>query len=946
MPLSWDEIRHRAIKFSNDWKDAAREAAEKQTFWNEFFDVFGVSRKAVASFEAPVRKLTGHDGFIDLFWKGNLIVEHKSLGGDLGKAQSQAFEYIQALFSEGKHNEIPRYVVVSDFARIVLYDLEPEEQKHLPLFADHRVQVAADFPLAEFHKNIRPFAFIAGYRQQRLDPEDPANLQAAWIMADLHDALKAGNYTGHELRAFLVRILFCLFAEDTGIFPQPRQFELYLINHTADDGSDLGPKLARLFAVLNTPEQMRQTHLEADLAEFPYVNGDLFKETLTFADFNRDMRNALLGASRFRWEKISPAVFGSLFQEVMQAPERRQLGAHYTAEKNIMKVVRPLFLDELAAELQAIKTDKSTRRGARLDEFHDKLANLRFLDPACGCGNFLVITYRELRALELEVLKMKHGAQKHFTLAEVSNLSRLDVDQMYGIEIEEFPARIAEVALWLVDHQANLDISVAFSEKFIRIPLRKSPHIHVGNALRMDWADVIAPDQCSYILGNPPFVGKAFQTPEQKADMEHVWGEGNGTGILDYVTSWYRRAAEYIQSQPTTVAFVSTNSISQGEQVSVMWGELIPRFGVKIHFAHRTFPWESEARGKAHVHVVIVGFGAFDRAGKRIVDYEHNGDHPTSSEVANISPYLIAGGDVVVTSRSAPLCDVPGIVFGSMPNDGGHLLLSDEERQELLAKDPEAKRFIRRIVGSDEFINGTKRWCLWLVGATPTELRKMPEVTKRVEGVREHRKGSTRKTTRDLAATPTLFGEIRQPSIRYVIIPSVSSENRPFIPIAFAPPSLIASNLVLMVPGATKFHFGVLTSAMHMSWTRHVCGRLKSDFRYSNKLVYNNFPWPQDVTDAQKAKVEEAAQGVLDARARFPEATLADLYDPVSMPPALVKAHTALDRAVDRCYRKEPFASDRARVEFLFALYEKLTAPLLPAGKPKRARRRSTKEEQ
>ncbi len=944
MPLAWNEIRHRAIKFANDWSHAARESSDKQTFWNEFFDVFGISRKAVASFEAPVKKVSGRDGFIDLFWKGNLIVEHKSLGHDLSKAQSQAFEYIQALFSEGKHNEIPRYAIVSDFARVVLYDLEPEDQKQLPPFDDRRAQLAADFALQDFHKNIRPFAFIAGYKQQKLDPEDPANLEAARIMADLHDALKAGHYTGHELRVFLVRILFCLFAEDAGIFGQPRQFELYLINHTAPDGSDLGTKLARFFAVLNTPETQRQTHLEADLAEFPYVNGDLFKETLTFADFNSDMRNALLAASHFRWEKISPAVFGSLFQEVMQAPERRQLGAHYTAEKNILKVVRSLFLDDLYAELAAIKSDKSTRRSARLDELHAKLAGLRFLDPACGCGNFLVITYRELRALELEVLKLKHGLQQHFTLDQMSKLSRLDVDQMYGIEIEEFPARIAEVALWLVDHQANLNISIAFSEKFIRIPLRKSPHIHVANALRIDWAEVIVPEECSYILGNPPFVGKAFQTPEQKADMENIWGDVKGSRTLDYVSCWYRRSAEFIQGQRTTVAFVSTNSISQGEQVGIMWGALLPRYGVKLHFAHRTFAWESEARGKAHVHVVVVGFGASDRVGKRIFDYDEDPDRPTVSEVPNISPYLLAGNDAVVASRSTPLCDVPPIVFGSMPNDGGHLLLSDKERHELLAKEPGAKRFIRRIVGSEEFINGTKRWCLWLVGTAPGELRSMPEVMKRVVGVREHREKSTRKTTRALAASPMQFGEIRQPSVRYLIIPSVSSENRPYIPIAFARPSLIASNLVLMVPGANAYHFGVLTSAIHMAWTRQVCGRLKSDFRYSNKLVYNNYPWPQAATDAQKAKVEEAAQGVLDARKKFPEATLADLYDPLVMPPLLAKAHSVLDRAVDRGYRKEPFGSDRDRVEFLFALHEQLTAPLLPGNKAARAPRRKTAE--
>jgi len=945
MPLAWNEIRHRAIKFANDWKDAARESSDKQTFWNEFFDVFGVSRKAVASFEAPVKKVSDHDGYIDLFWKGHLIVEHKSLGHDLGKAKSQAFGYIQCLFNEGRHDEIPRYVIVSDFARVVLYDLEPEEQKHLPLFDDERAQVAADFALQDFHKNIRPFAFIAGYKQQRLDPEDPANLQAARIMAKLHDALKTGHYTGHELRVFLVRILFCLFAEDTGIFGQPRQFELYLINHTAADGSDLGMKLARLFAVLNTPEEQRQTHLDADLAEFPYVNGDLFKETLTFADFNSDMRNALLGASRFRWEKISPAVFGSLFQEVMQAPERRQLGAHYTAEKNIMKVVRSLFLDELVEELAAIKTDKSTRRGARLDEFHEKLANLRFLDPACGCGNFLVITYRELRALELEVLKMQHGQQQHFTLDAMNKLSRLDVDQMYGIEIEEFPARIAEVALWLTDHQANMAISVAFSEKFIRIPLRKSPHIHVGNALRMDWGEeVIKPEECSYILGNPPFVGKHLMTPEQDSDMEVIAGGIKGFGLLDYVAGWYLKAANYIKDTRIRVAFVSTSSITQGEQPGVLWPTLFQEGNIKIHFGHRTFAWESEARGKAHVHCVIIGFGAFDVTRKSLYDYDQDAEHPTIESVANISPYLVSGGDWALPSRGSPLDDFPPIIYGSKPTDGGNLIVEETDRIAFIRENPAAKKYLRALLCADEYLYNTPRWCLWLENLDPNDVKGSPGLKLRLDRVREFRKKSTKAATQKLAEYSSLFAEIRQPKRKFILIPLHTSEVRRYVPFGYFPPSCIVHNSCSCIPDATPFHFGVISSSMHMAWMKQVCGRLESRYRYSNRLVYNNFPWPQTATDAQKAKVEEAAQAVLDARAQFPDASLADLYDPVSMPPVLTKAHSALDRAVDRCYRKEPFPSDRARVEFLFALYEKLTAPLLPGGKAKRAPRRKAAE--
>ena len=940
MPLGWNEIRHRAIKFAKSWSAAQSEAADKQTFWNEFFDVFGVSRRTLASFEAPVQKLTGHDGAIDLFWPGNLIVEHKSRGGNLDKAQSQAFQYIHALVNEGRHKEVPRYVIVSDFARIVLYDLEPEEQRNLPLFAGRRVQVAAEFNLAEFHQNIRPFAFVAGYKQQKLDPEDPANIEAAQLMARLHDALKGGGYTGHELRQFLVRILFCLFAEDTGIFPQPRQLELYLKNHTAEDGSDLGVKLARLFDVLNTPEDKRQANLDADLKEFPYVNGDLFAERLSFADFNTIMREALLLASGgFRWEKISPAVFGSLFQDVMLPKERRQIGAHYTAEKNIMKVVRSLFLDDLRAELDAIKADRSTRRFARLDEFHQKLARLTFFDPACGCGNFLVITYRELRALELDVLKLKFGTQQEMTLDQVNKLSLVDVDQMFGIEIEEFPARIAEVALWLADHQANTDLSIAFTQRYIRIPLRKSPHIHVGNALRMDWKQVLRPEKCSYVLGNPPFVGKQFMTGEQKADMAAVCGQVKGSGVLDYVTGWYFKAAEYMLRTNVRCAFVSTNSISQGEQPGILWGDLYSRFQMRIHFAHRTFPWESEARGKAHVHVVVIGFGSGSVPRKLIVDYETDVEHPTTTEVANINPYLVQGSDISLNKRGTPHSHAPEIAFGSMPNDGGHLLLEEEEKDKLLRDEPDAKRFIRPFYGPDEFIKGKKRFCLWLVDAAPNELRGLPEVMRRIELVREERAKSKRATTIELAKTPSLFGEIRQPTKRYLAIPKTSSERRMYIPMAFLQPTVIAGTDIFTIPDATAFHFGIITSHMHMAWVRYVCGRLKSDYRYSAGIVYNNFPWPEAVTSEQKAAVERDAQAVLDARAQFPESTLADLYDPVAMPPLLAKAHADLDRVVDRCYRKEPFPSDRARVEYLFRLYEQLTAPLIVGAKPKRRKK-------
>jgi MmeI, DNA-methyltransferase domain/MmeI, target recognition domain/MmeI, N-terminal domain/MmeI, C-terminal domain/MmeI, helicase spacer domain len=928
MPLSWNEIRYRAIAFSKEWTGARRERAEKQTFWNEFFEVFGIRRRVVASFEEPVRKISGDYGYIDLFWPGIVLVEHKSLGKDLGQAESQAFRYMQDLAREGRMDEIPRYVIVSDFARIALHDLEPEDQRPLPLFDGRRV-ASVEFPLVDFHKYIHAFAFIPGYKQHKIEEQDPINIKAVEIMGRLHDALEAGGYSGHQLERFLVRILFCLFAEDTGIFER-ESFRLYLLNRTAEDGSDLGLHLARLFEVLNTPPEKRQRNLDETLATFAYVNGDLFAETLGFADFNRDMRNALLACTRFDWSRISPAIFGSLFQAVMEPKQRRQIGGHYTNERDILKLIRSLFLDELRAEFDRAKGSR-----AELKRYHERLAALRFLDPACGCGNFLVITYRELRLLEIEALSLVHRADQ--PKLNIEELSLVDVDAFYGIEISEWPARIAEVAMWLMDHQMNIRLSEAFGQYFVRLPLKKSPTIVCGNALRLEWKKILSPKQCSYVLGNPPFVGKQFATAEQKADMKVVCGSVKGGGVLDYVTAWYFRAGEYVQSTRIKVGFVSTNSISQGEQVGVLWNELFKRYHLKIHFAHRTFAWASEARGKAHVHVVIVGFGAFDAENKRIYDYDAANGQVHVAVVKNISPYLIEGSDVVALSRPRPVSPVPEIVFGNMPNDGGHLLLTEDERIELLNKEPDAKPFIRAFVGSQEFINGEQRWCLWLKDASPAAIRALPEVMKRVEAVKNHRLASPRETTRELAKTPMLFGEIRQPSASYLLIPSVSSETRRYIPIGFMPKDVIGSNLVLFVPNATLFHFGILSSAMHMAWVKQVCGRLESRYRYSNKLVYNNYPWPEAPSTKQYAAVEAAAQGVLDARKEFPRASLADLYDPLAMPAALVKAHAELDRAADLCYRPQPFGSDRQRVEHLFALYEKLTAPLIaPARRVRR----------
>lgn len=926
MPLSWNEIRHNAIKFSHDWATASREDAEAKTFWDDFFSVFGIQRRAVASFEEPVKNIKGKYGYIDLFWKGRLLVEHKSRGKDLTKAGSQAFQYIQDLVSDGRQSELPRYVIVSDFARIALHDLEPDDQRDLPLFDQWRVQTT-EIALTDFHKYIHAFAFIPGYKQHVYEAQDPINLKAVSILSNLHDTLEAGGYKGHDLERFLVRVLFCLFAEDTGIFER-EEFHLYLENRTSSDGSDLGLHLARLFEVLNTPEEKRQKNLDETLASFRYINGALFSEPLKFADFNRDMRNALIACTRFDWSQISPAVFGSLFQAVMEPAERRQTGGHYTSERDILKVVRSLFLDDLRAEFEKIKKNKT-----ELKIFHQKLSELRFLDPACGCGNFLVITYRELRLLEIDLLKELYGGQQVHDFAQ---LSLLDVDAFYGIEILEWPSRIAEVAMWLMDHQMNIELQRAFGEYYVRLPLSKSPTIVCGNALRIDWKKLLPPQQCSYILGNPPFVGKKARDEDQQKDMEIVFGDLSGTGVLDYVCCWYLRAAQYIKDTNIKVSFVSTNSISQGEQPGILW-PILYKNGLKIIFAHRSFTWESEARGKAHVHVVIIGFSAREAADKKIYDYEAR-EKVTVTTASNINPYLIEGKDLVIEKREHPVSPVPNILFGNMPNDNGYYLLTDKEKKEILSSEPGANDIIRPFISAKEYLHGDKRWCIWLKDISPKLINSFPIIKERVNEVKIYRESSKRETTRILAKYPYLFGEIRQPTTSFVLIPRHSSENRRYIPLSYFTPKYIVGDSCLFVPDAALYHFGVLSSTMHMAWVRQVCGRLESRYRYSAKLVYNNYPWPEKPALKQRKAVEEAAKGILDARDEYPNATLADLYNPLTMPPKLVKAHDILDRAVDLCYRSQPFTSERQRIETLFWLYGKLTEPLTYMDRRKKAR--------
>ena len=919
--LSWNEIKDRALKFTKEWEGESRERAEKDTFWNDFFNVFGISRRRFATFEEPIKKLNNKQGFIDLFWKGTLLVEHKSKGRNLDAAFEQATNYFHGI----KEHDLPKYVLVSDFENFKLYDLDDKKEY--------------EFGIKDFYKNIKLFGFIAGYQKRTFKDEDPVNIKAAELMGKLHDQLEESGYEGHPLEVFLVRLLFCLFADDTGIFEKDT-FKEFIEVKTNEDGSDLGAWLAQYFQVLNTPNDKRLKNLDEHLAGFPYVNGKLFEEPLPIAAFNSRLREILLECCVMDWGKISPAIFGSMFQSVMNPEERRNLGAHYTSEKNILKLIKPLFLDDLWGEFEKIKTAPKINK-AELLRFHEKLGSLKFLDPACGCGNFLIITYRELRIIEIEVIKLiLEKIQKinlsniaGYAMLNIGQFTKIDVDQFYGIEYDEFPARIAEVALWLMDHQMNLRISEAFGMYFARLPLKKSATIVQGNALRTEWTDIVPKSELSYILGNPPFYGKQYQSKEQKEDMALVFNSVKGAGVLDYVTAWYLKASKLIKDTEIKVGFVSTNSITQGEQTGILWNELFNNYGIKIHFAHRTFNWSNEAKGKAAVHVIIIGFANFDTKGKSIWTYEDIKGEPLEISVKNINPYLVEGADLVVLKRRKPICNVSEISFGSMPNDGGNFLLSPEERDELLILEPNATQVIKQLLSAHEFLNGKKKYCLWLKDVSPSLLKQLKEVQKRVDNVKQLRLNSTRAATQKLAAFPTLFGEIRQPENDFVLVPLNSSMNRKYIPMGFFDKNHIPNNTCSAIDRASLFEFGVLQSEMHMTWVNYVCGRIKSDYRYSNEIVYNNYPWAKEPSDKNKNAVETKAQKVLDVRVDFPESSLADLYDPLTMPPKLVKAHQELDKAVDLCYRPQAFTNETGRIEFLFDLYNEYKMPLLKKEK-------------
>jgi N-6 DNA Methylase len=974
MPLSWSEIRDRSVAFSREYRDAQSEKSLSQQFWRDFFHVFGVDAKKVSSYEQQVTLTragaslgaadTTSRGWIDVFWRGRLLIEMKSAGQNLDRAFAQALQYFDNLPAR----DLPRYILVCDFQNFRLFDLHTNEDKR--------------FKLADLSKNIKAFGFIPGYEVQAITPQDPVNIKAAERMGRLHDGLKASGYTGHDLEVLLVRLLFCLFADDTGIFQPAGSFKDLLDD--LKDPATIGRNLNELFELLNTPEVKRQKAHQENYAAFRYINGKLFEERIATAAFDGPMREALLDAAALDWSSISPAIFGALFQSIMDTTARRNLGAHYTSEENILKLIKPLFLDALWAEFARVKANRN-----RLFELHKRLRHLTFFDPACGCGNFLVITYRELRKLEVEILRTSYGDGQQ--MLDVHQFTTVDVDQFYGIEIEEFPAQIAQVAMWLTDHQMNRALSDEFGKYFDRLPLKSTPHIQHGNALQIDWQDVLPSARCSYVLGNPPFVGAKYMNDAQRVDVAKVFAGIDNAGLLDFVAAWYVKAVRYVKAdgrieaekwgqipiQETTasgartastklgsdptfplapetstrVAFVSTNSITQGEQVGVLWSWLLAQ-GMHIHFAHRTFRWSNEASGKAAVHCVIIGFGAEDVADKTIYEYENIAGKPHAISANNINPYLIDGPNVIAAARMQPICNVPAIANGSIPADGSNLILEPSERDALIASEPESEQWLRPYLGAEGFIHNQMRYCLWLINCPPQALRAMPQVLARVKAVQRMREASSKMATQMKAATPTLFTENRQPlSGNYLAIPRTSSEARRYLPLGYLDANVVAANDLQIVPAASLLHFGVLSSTMHRAWVDVTAGRLKSDIRYSVKMTYNTFPWPtleEKVAKPQQNKaqaaIESAAKVVLDARAQFPGSSLADLYDPLTMPPALVKAHQKLDAAVDAAYAqdavhagKKAYATDAERVAYLFALYQRLTS-LLPAEKPKKKR--------
>lgn len=886
--------RQAVRKFIADWAGHGDEKQDTSRFWMGLLrNVFGIEEpEKFMEFELPVK--LAHTSFIDGYIpQTRVLVEQKSRGISFKKGLKQSDGQLLTPYQQARRyagylpfNQTPRWIVVCNFEAFEIHDMN---------FPNGEPEV---IPLADLEKEVHRLQFLVDTGNTTIQKEMEVSLQAGELVGVLYDAIlkqykdPSSPDTLKSLNALCVRLVFCLYAEDAGIFGGRNKFHDYLEQHRAEDRR----ALISLFQVLDQKPEERDPYLDEDLASFPYVNGGLFAdENIEIPRLGEAVIDLILvqASAGFDWSVISPTIFGAVFESTLNPETRRSGGMHYTSIENIHKVIDPLFLNDLKRELAEIKEIAVEKtRTAKLRDYQTKLASLTFLDPACGSGNFLTESYLSLRRLENEVLSLLNEDQ---IVMEMLNPIKVSIHQFYGIEINDFAATVAKTALWIAESQMMKETEDVVHMSLDFLPLKTYANITEGNALRLDWETVIPKAKLNYIMGNPPFVGKKEQSREQKSDLVSVWKNAKGTGNLDYVTGWYKKAAEVVQSSRIQVAFVSTNSITQGEQVPIFWRQML-NMGIHIDFAYRTFRWDSEASIKAHVHCVIIGFSVLPEKKKRRLYTTEN-----YQEVNNINPYLIDAPSVLIEGRSRSICNALPILYGSMPIDDGHLILGQEDVDKLLSENPNNQRFIKKYVGGAELIQGKKRWCLWLKGATPKELQSSSIIMERIKATAEFRKSSKRPQTLELANTPALFGEIRQPDTEMLAIPKVSSENRRYIPISYISPDIIVNGSALIIPNASLYHFGVLISNVHNAWMRVVAGRMKSDYQYSNKIVYNNFPWPTP-TEEQKAKIEQTAQAILDARALYPGSSLADLYDEVTMPPELRKAHQENDKAVIRAY--------------------------------------------
>ena len=914
-----------AREFANRWKGKGYEKGESQVFWTTLLtEVFGVEHvDEFLHFEQQVR--LDHTAFIDAYIpRTHVMIEQKSIEKDLGAPIKQSdgsllnpFQQAKRYAAELPYSQRPRWIVTCNFREFWVYDMEQpngEPQK---------------IALANLEKEYYRLQFLVDEGNEHLKREMEVSVKAGELVGVIYDKLleqyidKESPETLRSLNILCVRLVFCLYAEDAGLFPSKTAFHDYLQKYGA---TDFRRALIDFFVLLDTPLQSRDPYLEDDIAAFPYVNGGLFSdEKIIIPRFTEELKQLILqnASSDFDWSEISPTIFGAVFESTLNPETRRSGGMHYTSIENIHKVIDPLFMNDLRDEFDGIMRTRATALQVRqlLQVFQDKLASLTFFDPACGSGNFLTETFLSLRRLENEVIQAMYGGNRQIGF---EGTIKVNISQFYGIEINDFACTVAKTALWIAESQTLKETSHIVGVDLNFLPLKTNAYIHEGNALRMDWGEIVAPDKLNYIMGNPPFVGYAYQSKEQKEDLAAIM-KGFGSNI-DYVAGWYLKTAELMRTaKQIRAALVSTNSITQGEQVAAIWKPLMEQYGIQIDFAFRTFRWDSEADIKAHVHCVIIGFSLKDTIGiakgyeKKI--YLSDNQIITAK---NINGYLMDAPNVFIEKRTNPLCDVPPFVRGCQPTDDGNFILTEEEKNELLRKEPQATPLIRPFMMGKDFINRKPRYCLWLVGANPALLRRCPMVIDRIEKVRAFRLKSTKAATRQKADTPTLFDEIREPQSNYIALPKVSSENRRYIPMDYLTPDIIPGDKLFCMQGASLYHFGVMMSNVHMAWMRATCGRLEMRYSYSNTIVYNNFPWCQP-TDEQKTKIEQTAQAILDARAKYPDCSLADLYDEVTMPPELRKAHQENDRAVMAAYGFSPKMTESECVAELFKRYQELT---------------------